>query len=61
MAAAPWLAAPLQFVPGLGPRKAAALLKAVQRAGRIYTRYQMYKGDLGVMDACVFRCVSGLS
>eukprot|EP00884_Botryococcus_braunii_P001188 jgi/Botrbrau1/1106/Bobra.0162s0007.1 len=54
MASAPWMAAPLQFVPGLGPRKAAALLKAVQRNGRIYTRYQMWK-DLGVMESCIFR------
>jgi transcription elongation factor SPT6 len=29
----PWRAPPLQFVAGLGPRKAAALLQAVQRDG----------------------------
>ena len=32
-AAAPWRRAALQFVPGLGPRKAGALLQAIARGG----------------------------
>lgn len=53
--AAPWRAAPLAFVPGLGPRKAAALLRTVARAGgHVESRRQIWK-ELGVMGNCVFR------
>jgi transcription elongation factor SPT6 len=34
-AAHPWRQPALQFVPGLGPRKAAALVKAVARSGNM--------------------------
>lgn len=33
-----WLFAPLQFISGLGPRKAASLQRSLVRAGQIYTR-----------------------
>ncbi|KAG8365917.1 hypothetical protein BUALT_Bualt17G0021800 [Buddleja alternifolia] len=33
-----WLFAPLQFISGLGPRKAASLQRSLVRAGAIYTR-----------------------
>lgn len=33
-----WLFAPLQFVSGLGPRKAASLQRSLVRAGAIFTR-----------------------
>ncbi|KAI5427478.1 Transcription elongation factor spt6, variant 3 [Lathyrus oleraceus] len=33
-----WLFAPLQFISGLGPRKAASLQRSLVRAGSIYTR-----------------------
>jgi transcription elongation factor SPT6 len=33
VASCAWLSTPLQFVPGLGPRKASALLRAVMRVG----------------------------
>ncbi|CAN1295158.1 Transcription elongation factor SPT6 homolog, partial [Linum perenne] len=33
-----WLFAPLQFISGLGPRKAASLQRSLVRAGGIYTR-----------------------
>ena len=50
-----WQAAPLQFVAGLGPRKAQALLRAVQREGAVATRYAMWN-ELQVLGKCVFRC-----
>ena len=34
----PWLAHQLQFVAGLGPRKATSLLKAVQRQEQVASR-----------------------
>lgn len=50
-----WMQAPLQFVPGLGPRKAAALLRAVMRAGGfVESRNQVWR-ELGVMGNRVFR------
>ncbi|XP_058738376.1 transcription elongation factor SPT6 homolog [Vicia villosa] len=33
-----WLFAPLQFISGLGPRKAASLQRSLVRAGSVYTR-----------------------
>lgn len=33
-----WLFAPLQFISGLGPRKAASLQRSLVRAGAIFTR-----------------------
>ena len=51
-----WLAAPLQFVAGLGPRKSQLLSRAVQREEFVQTRSDLYKG-LGVLGKHVFRCV----
>jgi transcriptional accessory protein Tex/SPT6 len=34
-AALPWRQPALQFVPGLGPRKAAVVVKAVARSGNV--------------------------
>ena len=39
-----WLAPQLQFVPGLGPRKALALLKWVQRQDHVNARRPIYRG-----------------
>ncbi|XP_020528358.1 transcription elongation factor SPT6-like [Amborella trichopoda] len=36
-----WLFSPLQFVSGLGPRKAASLQRAVVRAGRVFSRKEI--------------------
>jgi hypothetical protein len=55
VAASTWLSAPLQFVPGLGPRKAAALLRAVARAGGFVESRQQVWRDLGVFGNRVFR------
>ena len=50
-----WRADLLRFVPGLGPRKAATLLQALQRnRNKAESRSQLYK-DLGVMGKVVFR------
>ncbi|GAB4816099.1 hypothetical protein N2152v2_003145 [Parachlorella kessleri] len=55
VASTPWLQPPLQFVPGLGPRKAAALLRAVTRSGGfVESRNQVWR-ELGVMGNRVFR------
>ncbi|EFN54675.1 hypothetical protein CHLNCDRAFT_58171 [Chlorella variabilis] len=55
VASSAWLAAPLQFVPGLGPRKAGALLRAVTRAGGfVESRNQVWR-ELGVFGNRVFR------
>ena len=54
MATSMWQAAPLGFVAGLGPRKARMLLAAVQRAGHVESRHQIWR-DLGVLGNCVFR------
>ncbi|PSC69358.1 transcription elongation factor SPT6 [Micractinium conductrix] len=59
VAASSWLAAPLQFVPGLGPRKAAALLHGVQRAGGfVESRAQVWR-ELGVLGNRVFKNAAG--
>ncbi|KAL4447813.1 hypothetical protein ABPG75_005032 [Micractinium tetrahymenae] len=50
-----WQSATLQFTPGLGPRKAAALLRGVQRAGGfVESRSQVWR-ELGVMGNRVFK------
>lgn len=55
VAASSWLSAPLPFTPGLGPRKAQALLRAVGRAGGfVESRNQMWL-ELGVFGNRVFR------
>uniref|UniRef100_A0A1D1YSQ9 Transcription elongation factor spt6 n=1 Tax=Anthurium amnicola TaxID=1678845 RepID=A0A1D1YSQ9_9ARAE len=41
-----WLCAPLQFVSGLGPRKASALQKALARAGSVFSRKEITMGVL---------------
>jgi len=52
----PWRRHTLQFVPGLGPRKAQALLQAVARNGnRVESRNFMYKELGDVMGRTVFR------
>lgn len=38
-----WLFAPLQFISGLGPRKAASLQRSLVRAGAIFTRKDFVK------------------
>ncbi|XP_071726700.1 transcription elongation factor SPT6 homolog isoform X2 [Rutidosis leptorrhynchoides] len=42
-----WLFAPLQFISGLGPRKAASLQRSLVRAGSIYTRKDLLAHGLG--------------
>lgn len=50
-----WRSELLQFVPGLGPRKAGALLAALTRnRNKAESRSMLYK-DLGVMGKVVFR------
>eukprot|EP00198_Chlamydomonas_reinhardtii_P008324 XP_001697661.1 glycine rich protein [Chlamydomonas reinhardtii] len=50
-----WRSELLQFVPGLGPRKAGALLAALQRnRNKAESRSMLYK-DLGVLGKVVFR------
>ncbi|RWW27585.1 hypothetical protein BHE74_00012559 [Ensete ventricosum] len=41
-----WLFAPLQFISGLGPRKASALQKAFVRAGSIFNRKEIPMGKI---------------
>ncbi|KAI3694464.1 hypothetical protein L1987_77429 [Smallanthus sonchifolius] len=41
-----WLFAPLQFISGLGPRKAASLQRSLVRAGSIYTRKDLLNHGL---------------
>ncbi|KAG2438290.1 hypothetical protein HYH02_010988 [Chlamydomonas schloesseri] len=51
----PWRSELLQFVPGLGPRKAGALLAALTRnRNKAESRSMLYK-DLGVLGKVVFR------
>lgn len=50
-----WQAAPLQFIAGLGLRKAQLLTRTVQREQFLQTRLSLYK-NLKVMDKTVFRC-----
>ncbi|CAA7401540.1 unnamed protein product [Spirodela intermedia] len=53
-----WLFAPLQFVSGLGPRKASALQKALARAGSVFSRKEI---TMGVLRKKVFiNCVGFL-
>ncbi|KAM0026592.1 putative tex-like protein, HTH domain superfamily [Helianthus debilis subsp. tardiflorus] len=42
-----WLFAPLQFISGLGPRKAASLQRSLVRASSIYTRKDLLNHGLG--------------
>eukprot|EP00252_Welwitschia_mirabilis_P017917 TRINITY_DN3996_c1_g1_i1.p1 TRINITY_DN3996_c1_g1~~TRINITY_DN3996_c1_g1_i1.p1 ORF type:complete len:1701 (+),score=496.98 TRINITY_DN3996_c1_g1_i1:372-5474(+) len=51
-----WMFAPLQFVSGLGPRKAASLQRAILREGRIHSRRELF--NLGVTK-CVFFNAAG--
>ncbi|KAF3790785.1 Transcription elongation factor [Nymphaea thermarum] len=53
-----WLFAPLQFVSGLGPRKASSLQRAVVGAGRIYSRKEIPM-NLGVLKRNVFMNAAG--
>jgi transcription elongation factor SPT6 len=48
-----WIFGPLQFVAGLGPRKAGAIQRAIQSAGRVGTRKDLY-ASIRVMDKKVF-------
>ena len=49
----PWLAAQLPFVAGLGPVKAAALTRAMQRKRAVDSRKAVWQ--MGVMGDRVFR------
>lgn len=49
-----WEAATLQFVAGLGPRKAQALIRAVQKNEGVPSRFNMWR-ELGVLGKVVFR------
>ena len=52
-----WLAATLQFIPGLGPRKAQAFMRAVSRAGGfVASRHQICE-ELMLLGTNVFRNV----
>ncbi|CAL9237628.1 unnamed protein product [Arabidopsis halleri] len=42
-----WLFAPLQFVSGLGPRKAASLQRSLVRAGSIFVRKELINHGIG--------------
>lgn len=53
-----WMFSPLQFVSGLGPRKAASLQRAILRAGRINTRRELLT-TLGAMKRLVFINAAG--
>ena len=51
-----WRAAPLPFVAGLGPRKAAALTRAVLQRRTINCRRDMWgQGGAGMLGSKVFR------
>ncbi|XP_077219251.1 global transcription factor group B1 [Tasmannia lanceolata] len=52
-----WLFAPLQFVSGLGPRKASALQRALVRAGAVYSRKAITMN--GVLKKKVFINAAG--
>jgi hypothetical protein len=54
-----WQQAPLQFIAGLGPRKAQLLARSVQREEFVATRNALWK-ELGVMERVVFRHVTSL-
>lgn len=52
IAANPWRQAPLQFVPGLGPRKAKALIKAIAaNENHVKTRVDLLK-PVGTSSTC---------
>lgn len=53
-----WMFSPLQFVSGLGPRKAASLQRAILRAGRVHTRRELLT-TLGAMKRLVFINAAG--
>ncbi|EFJ08665.1 hypothetical protein SELMODRAFT_447972 [Selaginella moellendorffii] len=53
-----WLFAPLQFVAGLGPRKAAYIKRAIQGAGRVSSRKEMLT-SLELMKRNVFINAAG--
>ena len=53
----PWLAHQLQFVAGLGPRKAAAVLKAIQRQEQVASRRAVWK-ELKAIGKKVFWSVA---
>ncbi len=55
-----WQQAPLQFIAGLGPRKAQLLARSVQREDFVASRNALWK-ELGVMERVVFRHVTSLS
>lgn len=65
MAAYPWRASTLQYVAGLGPRKAQHMLKAIQNNGNgVVDRFSLYKKDgdaapMAVLGKKVFRNASG--
>eukprot|EP00457_Paulinella_chromatophora_P000245 gb/GEZN01000245.1/.p1 GENE.gb/GEZN01000245.1/~~gb/GEZN01000245.1/.p1 ORF type:complete len:1774 (+),score=488.63 gb/GEZN01000245.1/:416-5323(+) len=46
----PWLAAPLQFVAGLGPKKAPAIIGMVSRMGALIARKHLRKAELDMAD-----------
>ena len=54
MASSMWQAASLQFVAGLGPRKAQSLLQAVQAQEFAHNRVSLWK-DIWKPGNCVFR------
>jgi transcriptional accessory protein Tex/SPT6 len=54
----PWMAAPLEFVPGLGPRKAQALIRAINRNGGVVESRKALYHDLGVLGKTVFHNAS---
>ena len=49
-----WQAAPLQFVAGLGPRKAQLLARTAQREQFVHTRLFLFR-ELGILGKAVFR------
>ena len=54
-AAHPWRQPALQFVPGLGPRKAAALVKALARTGNVLESRCVLQGAVRKQGA-VWHC-----
>ncbi|KAH9293044.1 hypothetical protein KI387_041751, partial [Taxus chinensis] len=53
-----WMLAPLQFVAGLGPRKAASIQRAILRAGWVFSRRELLT-TLGAMKRLVFINAAG--
>ena len=52
-----WQAALLQFVAGLGPRKAQLLARTAQREQFVHTRLFLFR-ELGILGKAVFRQVN---